>query len=166
VTWLLKLYPPRWRRRYGAELKAIVAAQPFSVGGALDLIGGALDAWLHPQLITSTEGEVPMSTILRQLACAGYGPALTRSDRIKGAAINVGGTLMLALVWLAVVWQFRKNEYVLGLAPMTYFLPYLISLRYTSLKGRSAAAQAILIVGLGAAFTAFFLLIGWIGKSI
>jgi hypothetical protein len=169
VTWLLKLYPPRWRRRYGAELTEMIAAQPFSIGAAIDLVAGAIDAWVHPRLITapgSNEREVPMSITIRRFACAGDAPPLTRSDKIKSTTINVGGTLMLALVWLAMVWQFRKNEYVLALAPMTYFLPYLVSLRYTSLKGRSHATQAILIASLGTLFTAFFLLVAWIGRGL
>ena len=38
MTWLLKLYPPRWRRRYGAELTEMIAAQPFSIGAAIPLV--------------------------------------------------------------------------------------------------------------------------------
>jgi hypothetical protein len=49
VTWLLKLYPPQWRRRYGKEFLALIAPQPLSFGTVLDIIGGTIDAWTHPQ---------------------------------------------------------------------------------------------------------------------
>ena len=104
MTWLLRLYPPRWRRRYGSEIAAVIAAQPFSIGAAFDLVAGAVDAWLHPQLVPpalpETKGDVTMIARLMQLKCAGYGPNVTASDKTKSAAVNVGGTLLLASVWL------------------------------------------------------------------
>ena len=38
MTWLLKLYPPRWRRRYGKEFVALIASQRFSLVTVLDII--------------------------------------------------------------------------------------------------------------------------------
>ncbi len=43
---LLKLYPPAWRRRYEAELAALLEEQRIGSRGALDLIRGAADAWI------------------------------------------------------------------------------------------------------------------------
>lgn len=66
MTWLLTLYPPRWRRRYGREFTELVATQRFSIGAAADLIAGAIDAWLHPQLVASAtrdwKGAMSMRT--------------------------------------------------------------------------------------------------------
>jgi hypothetical protein len=45
---LVRLYPPAWRRRYGDEMLALIEAGPVRAGGRLDLLRGALDAWLHP----------------------------------------------------------------------------------------------------------------------
>jgi hypothetical protein len=47
VTWLIRLYPA-WRRRYGRELAELLAAQPASFRTAVDLVAGAVDAWLNP----------------------------------------------------------------------------------------------------------------------
>ena len=49
MTWLLKLYPREWRRRYGAELEELVASQPKSLQLVVDLLGGAVDAHVKPQ---------------------------------------------------------------------------------------------------------------------
>ena len=85
--------------------------------------------------------------------------------------VNIGGTFFLALVWLALVWtwkhqQFRGIAYLMSLLPLTYFLPYLVSLRYTSLKGRSPRAQAIFIAGLSTALATFLLVVGWITTKV
>jgi len=170
MTWLLKLYPPGWRRRYGEELAELVAAQPFSLGGALDLVAGAIDAWCHPQLAgratPGLEGGATMVARMLHLKCAGYGPEVAAGDRARATAMNIGGTLVLALLWLWVLWQSGKNAYVLAIGPLTYFLPYLLGLRYTSLKGRSAGAQATIIVGGGAALAAFLLLVQWAAARV
>jgi hypothetical protein len=169
VTWLLKLYPPRWRRRYGAELSELIAAQPFSIGAAADLIAGAIDAWLHPQLAASpssdAKGDLSMIAKMMQLKCAGYGPDITASDKRKGALTVLGGALVLTTLWLWAQWR-QENPYVLALAPMAYFFPLLLSLRYSALKGRSARAQTIFIGGVGVALTVFFVLVAWIGTKI
>jgi len=178
LTWLLKLYPPRWRRRYGQELEELIARQPFSIRGAADLIAGAIDAWLNPRLIAAaaaapgtmdTKGDVPMVLMIAktmQLKCAGYGPEIGAIDKTKSTAVMLGGTLVLALLYLWSVWQFGKNAWLLALSPMAYFLPMLISLRWTALKGRSTRTQAIFIGGFSIGLTAFFLLVEWIGRQI
>jgi hypothetical protein len=173
MTWLLKLYPPRWRRRYGAELKELVASQPFSIGAAVDLMGGAIDAWLHPTLASAsdTKGDVTMIARMMQLKCAGYGPAVTGEDKARNVRVNVGGTLVLALMYLAMVWVWKRNQltgddYLLSMAPMTYLIPYLVGLRYTSLKGRTPRAQTIFIVGFSFGLTVFLLAATWVATKI
>lgn len=47
---LIGLYPEPWRRRYGDELAALLAERPPAFGDRLDIVRGALDARLHPQL--------------------------------------------------------------------------------------------------------------------
>jgi hypothetical protein len=47
---LLKLYPRRWRERYGAELEAFLDATSWTPRLLLDLLKGAVDANLNPDL--------------------------------------------------------------------------------------------------------------------
>jgi ATP-dependent Clp protease ATP-binding subunit ClpC len=54
VRWLVALYPRGWRRRYGAELATLLDGQRFEPRAALDVLRGALDAHLHPELWRST----------------------------------------------------------------------------------------------------------------
>jgi hypothetical protein len=48
VKWLLWLYPEPWRRRYRLEMEALLEQTPATPRGLLDLLRGAVDAWLHP----------------------------------------------------------------------------------------------------------------------
>ncbi len=47
---LLLLYPRPWRRRYEAEFLALLAERPPTTRDRLDIVRGALDARLRPQL--------------------------------------------------------------------------------------------------------------------
>ena len=47
---LLKLYPRRWLERYGVELEAFLDAMPWSPRLLFDLLKGAVDANLNPDL--------------------------------------------------------------------------------------------------------------------
>jgi hypothetical protein len=50
MTAMLRLYPAAWRRRYGAEFEALLAERPPSLGDRVDIVRGAMDARLRPQL--------------------------------------------------------------------------------------------------------------------
>ena len=45
MSWLVRLYPPSWRKRYGGELEILVQEMPARMGTALDLLVGAAIAY-------------------------------------------------------------------------------------------------------------------------
>jgi hypothetical protein len=47
---VLRLYPRPWRERYLDEVADLLAARPPTLRDQVDLLRGALDAWLHPQV--------------------------------------------------------------------------------------------------------------------
>ena len=51
MSGLLRLYPRPWRDRYGEEFEELLAQRPPSVRHRLDIVRGALDAHLNPQLV-------------------------------------------------------------------------------------------------------------------
>jgi hypothetical protein len=78
---LLRLYPARWRARYGDEFEALLEARPLGPFDVLDIVLGAFDAHLH----------------LRGLGAASeHRKGFTMSLRIGGYAAILG-----SLVWLA-----------------------------------------------------------------
>jgi len=50
MSTLLDLYPRAWRRRYEAEFRDLLAARPPSLRDRVDIVFGAIDARLHPQV--------------------------------------------------------------------------------------------------------------------
>jgi hypothetical protein len=61
--WLLRLYPPAWRERYGDEFAALLELAPLSLWTVLDMVLGALDA----RLFTRSWRIAPMTTLTQRL---------------------------------------------------------------------------------------------------
>jgi hypothetical protein len=47
VRWLVRLYPPAWRRRYESEFLAILESRGVGPSLSLDIARGAFDAWIR-----------------------------------------------------------------------------------------------------------------------
>ena len=56
---LVGLYPAAWRERYEAEFVEILASRPPGVADRIDIVRGALDAHLHPQVRRPREVQPP-----------------------------------------------------------------------------------------------------------
>jgi hypothetical protein len=156
VKGLIKLYPPAWRRRYGRELADLISTQPPSVGMAIDLMAGAVDAWLNPQSSTAvhTKGAQSMVSKILQLRCVGAGPHVTAADHFKAMAVMIGGTLALVIPLSWAILRYGKDPYLIAFTAVSFLVPFLFSQRYTTLKGRSGRVQAVLIGGPTAAVIA------------
>ena len=177
MTWLLRLYPPPWRRRYGGEVAEMLAGRGFSLRIAVDLIAGAIDVWLHPSVTLAAaaaagtkheeeEEKTMLSRILRFDCATAYGPNVTKTDQWKAAGVTVGGTLVLTLIWMAVRVRIGDNDYVDSLSVLPFMIPFLYSMRYTYLKDRPASVQAVFIGGFSLFLTAFMLATGWLASQI
>jgi hypothetical protein len=174
VSWILRLYPRSWRRRYGDEVAALLEGRGFSLAIAIDLIAGAIDARLHPaatlgaSAAASHDKEGTMLQKVAKFDCAALvgGTDLSRGDQWKSAGAAVGLTVVLTIVWMAVHIRIGDNPYVDSLSVMTFIVPILFSMRYTYLKKRSAGAQAIFIGGTSLAIAALMLVAGWISASL
>jgi hypothetical protein len=85
IALLLRLYPARWRTRYGDEFAALLAERPLGPFDVADVLLGALDAQLHLRGLGSYSEHrrgFPMSL------------------RLGGFAAALGGTLILiGWVW-------------------------------------------------------------------
>jgi hypothetical protein len=170
VTWLIKLYPPAWRRRYGRELAELISTQPASFGTAIDLIAGAVDAWLNPQSSTAVtaadaKGAEAMVGKMLKLRFAGEVSKVATADALKAAAVMIGGTLatVLALTWA--IARYGKNDYLVAFLTVSWVLPLLFSQLYTDLKGRSRRVQAVLIAGPAAIVFTIVLVSVWLNNN-
>ena len=171
MTWLLKLYPPRWRARYGKEFLALIAPQPFSFATVVDIIGGAIDAWTQPQphlaarAANEPEGDTFMVAKLMRLRCAGQGEPTTAIDGWKSAGVILGGTLLSVAV---ATWLHRRSvdqAYTQALMNNGWLIAFIVSMRYTSLKGWHGRAQAIYIGAVSMLITLIALGTIWINRG-
>ncbi len=75
---LVRLYPEAWRSRYEVELVDLLASRPPTLLERLDIVRGALDAHLHPQVV-APDGKTPPLTerdrLARRLGMAAVGGA-------------------------------------------------------------------------------------------
>jgi hypothetical protein len=65
---LLRLYPAAWRDRYLEEVSDLLAERPPSLRDRFDLIAGAADAWIHPQVAARPRRET--ESIVRPVGAA------------------------------------------------------------------------------------------------
>ncbi len=113
---ILRLYPPAWRERYRSELEDLLERRPVRAVEVADLLRGAIDARLHPQVRPVLQVAMPagapnrMSTMARKPA---YGVVEMQSisiisrrsfmRRMLGAGVGLlsleflGGTI--AFLW-------------------------------------------------------------------
>lgn len=90
MSGLIRLYPRRWRDRYGLELEDLLASRPPSLRDHVDLVLGALDAWLHPELVSPADGSRA-----RADRPVGARPALAAVAAILGGALAIAGSLLM-----------------------------------------------------------------------
>lgn len=175
MTWLLRLYPPLWRRRYAGEVAELLAGRRFSLRIAVDLVAGAIDTWLHPSATLSAAAaaappgakEHNMLTKILRLDCSElYGADVTKADQWKAGVATIAGTAVLSLVWMALHIRMGDDTIVDSLSLMPFMFPLIYSMRYTYLKGRPASVQAIFIGGVTLVIAAIFLAAGLIAARI
>lgn len=105
---LVGLYPAAWRARYGDEFEVVVASQPPSIGERIDIVRGAVDAHLHPQL---------------------PGPARVRDRSGLGPLVGLGS--LVTALFLAETGPLQYDEYGMyrdGVAALPFLILAMILL--------------------------------------
>lgn len=162
MTRLIALYPHDWRTRYEAEFLSLMADRPPDPLDWLDIIRGAIDARLHPQVRPSSE-QPPASA-----------PEQRWSNRI-GWLTLVGGLLWIATTLIALngpIVVESGGTYRDGAAALPLYFGAVVllciglgaagaSLPRRARIGRSASAIAV-VGGLGWAFGPWLLMFGLI----
>ena len=176
MTWLLRLYPPMWRRRYAAEVAEMLAGRGFSLRIAVDLIAGAIDTWLQPSATLAAaaaaspparEKEQHMLSKVLRLDCSGlYGPDISKEDHWKSGMAVIVGTLVLTLAWLGLRVRLGDSPLLDSLSIMPFLFSLVYSMRYTYLKGRPASVQAVFIGGMTLLLAVVMLAAGWVAAQL
>lgn len=99
IGWLLRLYPARWRDRYGDEFASVLGERTLGPFDVLDILLGAFDAQLHLRGVG---------------ALSDHRKGFPMSLRLGGAAAMAGGALWLvALTWILLFDSIGSGAWVL-----------------------------------------------------
>ena len=152
LPFLLRLYPAQWRARYGDEFRELLESRPPNLRDRLDIVVGAIDARVNPQVRGAADREVrvPGDGSIRALAGA------------TGALLTIWGFIgvMNMRPWNSADWQgdpaLFSLAYVAGLLGAFTGLTtlVLIALRYDRAIGSSGALGA-LGAGIGLVLASF-----------
>jgi hypothetical protein len=144
---LVRLYPHAWRVRYGDEMRELLSSQPFSLRTLVDLIAGAVDARLSPQLApvepaSATNGAHDM---VKAFSCSSAGVPVR--DQWRSVAWMLGGSLGLTLVGIALQLRIGDNAFSEGLLYSAFPASLMLSSECTYLKRYSAPARSVISIG-------------------
>jgi hypothetical protein len=149
---LLRLYPRAWRDRYGEEFLAIVGNDALHVQQMIDIVMGAIDAWLSLDVRRATRSysTVPNgggSTMLKSIvACERAAFRASKKDALVGAGVMIVGALIFSVVGTAAVragWS-TTGKVLLGLG---FPVPLVLSMPFWMMKGQPWRAQVAIVVG-------------------
>ena len=147
MRWLVRLYPAAWRQRYGDEFAAVLAEQRGSLGLVIDVVGGAADAWMHPQVTKQvSQGEETMTNAMIK-RCAMGGPRLSARDQIITGLWTALGILVLSVAY---VMARKVHPGVPSVEAINYMaVPgmFAVSLQVAYLRKYRASTQVAMIVG-------------------
>ena len=104
IALLLRLYPARWRERYGDEFAAVLEERPLGPFDVADVLLGALDAHLHLRgLGAASEHRKGFAMSLRIGGYAAIAGGILWLLALAGNAINDGGESFSPWLGYAVV---------------------------------------------------------------
>ena len=160
MTWMLRLYPAQWRKRYGEEFAVVLAGQRASLGLVFDVLGGAIDAHLHPQIQPSPSEQIQGNdtmTIQMLQRCAAGGPKLSPRDQKIASMFMIGSALMMAVLYIALRKIYHAAPAVEAVGYTSFPAIALIYEQTAYLRKRPVLTQ-ILIAGAGIVALYLFML--------
>lgn len=113
---LIRLYPAAWRARYEEEFLVLLAERRPSIRDRIDIVAGAVDARLRPQVSAATRTAMPLPHRLPGLAAL-----------IAGSLFSIGYLgILLDPGWESVGGSLIGTSFLLGFLslPGTYFERY------------------------------------------
>ena len=113
TKFLIRLYPARWRARYGDEIEAILDERPLGPFDVADILLGAFDAQLRLRKVGTD---------------IAHGRSFSMSLRIGGFAAVLGGALLATSIVLGIGIVGSVEPVVPGILLVTGSLALLVAL--------------------------------------
>jgi hypothetical protein len=154
MRWLLRLYPAAWRKRYGEEFAEVLAGQRASIGLVLDVIAGAIDARMYPQIRQSDLQQDNFQDIKRGdrmtfamlQRCSVGGPKLSPSERKVASRLAIFSALGMAILYLVLTKIYRGAPAVQAVLYTSICSGFAYE-QAAYLKNRPRSVRALILVG-------------------
>lgn len=149
---LLRLYPRSWRERYGDEFLAIVGTGGLHAQQVIDIVMGAIDAWLSVDVRRATKNYSTApggggSTMLKSMmACERRNFRVGIRDGLIGAGVMIVGALVFSALLVAskrAGWTVTAEV----LKGLSFTVPFVISMPFWAMSGQPWKAQAVIVGG-------------------
>jgi hypothetical protein len=150
IDTLLRLYPRAWRERYQEEFVAMVGSRPVSAQQVIDIVSGAIDAWLSADVRRASQalGPIPTGaramTLKSMMVCDQSKLRMTTRDGMIGAAVMLAGSAAGSLLGIAA----RRAGWTLTadvLLNLAFPGSMMLSMPFWLMKGQPWKAQAAVI---------------------
>jgi hypothetical protein len=169
MNWLLRLYPAPWRERYGEEFGAVLASQHASPGLVLDVLAGAVDARLHPQIqhthSKQIKGDDTMTLEMLQ-RCAAGGPKLSPSERRIASRFAIWSALVMAVLYMVLTKIYREAPAVQAVFYASVFSSSTVYLQAAYLRNRPWLTRVFILGGSLLGMYLFMLAVCVIGSKL
>jgi hypothetical protein len=145
---LLLLYPRAWRERYGEEFLALLGEGPLSATEWVDVVRGALDAWLSPEVRRAAPSERLATSggrtmrLKALMACERRSPQVTAFDAVAGAGVMIGVSLLF-LAARGLPWPDGGK----AVASLAFPVALAASMPFWLMRGVPRKVQAVIVGG-------------------
>ena len=140
-------------------MQDLLASERLSLRTMTDLLAGAIDARLNPQLFKTATSHGG-TNIMKATICNPAG--ISKQDQWRSAAWMVGGSLLLTVAGILLKLQVGPNSFSEGLIYSAFPASLMLSSECTYLKRYSGAARTAMSIG-GAVF---MILVMWAAVAI
>lgn len=147
---LLRLYPRAWRERYGEEFLATIGPDALGPQQVVDMVSGAIDAWLSadvrrattPASVARTGGG--LMNVKALIACDRKRARYTTRDGLIGAGVMVSANVILVIIGIAA----KRNGWPASgeaLVNLSFSVAFMLSMPFWLMKGQPWKAQGVIL---------------------
>ena len=147
---LLRLYPRAWRERYGEEFLATIGPDALGPQQVVDMVSGAIDAWLSadvrrattPASVARTGGG--LMNVKALIACDRKRARYTTRDGLIGAGVMVSANVILVIIGIAA----KRNGWPASgeaLVNLSFSVAFMLSMPFWLTKGQPWKAQGVIL---------------------
>ena len=142
---LLRLYPRAWRDRYGEEFLEVVGHDSVTLQQAIDILSGAIDAWLSTEVDRATRVTTAGGgSMVRTMVCRKSENRYSTRDSLIAAAVMLVLTSAFALSGIVA----KREGWTMAstmLLNLSFVVPFTLSMPFWIMKGQPWKAKAVLI---------------------